>query len=322
MGVISVAKCDYCNEDIDYLPFTCRYCGKSYCKAHRIPENHSCTFEFKNDPYKVKNLQQTKPTKIYTDYPAEVQPRQTTSRKIRIKPQRIRDRTNRTRPQVTSLLGMQTKPYGTYGIMIANAVFFLVGFVLESLGLSNYIYISISDFIGNYNYWTFLTSIFIPTIPTILGFFLLLINLLMLFFIGRMIEGRWGWKMLVKIYVLSGIFTSAGILLVQWISSLINPAFAAIQFYSSWGAYIGMIVFIALLMPQQQVTMFLYFIPIRIKMINLIWLVIGLSGMMGIINIIGIVGGFNAGISFPQNLGNIAGALGGLIINRLLRRDF
>jgi membrane associated rhomboid family serine protease len=137
-----------------------------------------------------------------------------------------------------------------------------------------------------------------------------------------MIEGRWGWKMLVKIYVLSGIFTSAGILLVQWISSLINPAFAAIQFYSSWGAYIGMIVFIALLMPQQQVTMFLYFIPIRIKMINLIWLVIGLSGMMGIINIIGIVGGFNAGISFPQNLGNIAGALGGLIINRLLRRDF
>ena len=296
MEVISVVKCDYCSDEVDYLPFRCRYCGKSYCKKHRIPENHECSFEFKNDPYKVKSREEPKPSRIYADYPAETQPRQDTGRRARVRMPRIRDRTNRTRPQVTSLLGMQAKPYGTYGLMIANVVFFLFAFILESVsdGFSQYLYVSISDFIDGYRYWTFLTAMFIPTSPSLFGIFYLLIDILMLFLIGRMIEARWGWKMLVKIYILSGLFTSAGILLIQWVSSLIFPVITQIHFYSSWGAYIGMIAFIALLFPQQQVTMYMYFIPIRIKMKNLIWLFIGISGFMGVFNVVAILGGFNS----------------------------
>jgi len=320
-----LVQCDHCSDEVNYLPFTCRYCGKSYCKKHRIPENHECSFEFKNDPYKVRSREEPKPSKIYADYPAESQPRQDTPRRARVRMPRLRDRTNRTRPQVTSLLGMQAKPYGTYGLMIANIVFFTVAIILNSIptvGI-DYVYLSISDYVGNFNYWTFFTSIFLPDYPSItfFGIFRLAIKVLMLFLIGRMIETRWGWKTLIKIYILSGVLTSVGILIIQLISSLFVPSYGLIPFYSSWGAYLGLITFIALLFPQRQVTMFLYFIPIRVKMKNLVWIFTGMSALFGLINVIAIFLGKSLGVSFPLHFGSVAGALGGLIINRIFRRN-
>lgn len=336
MEVISVVKCDYCSDEVDYLPFRCRYCGKSYCKKHRIPENHECSFEFRNDPYKMKSREEPKPSKIYADYPAESQPRQEPNRRARVRMPRIRDRTNRTRPQVTSLLGMQAKPYGTYGLMIATAVVFAFTVLLAFFDLDNLVYLSISDFIGNYNYWTFFTSIFTPInqigdyssgIRVIDGFELfiallyLFIKLFMLFFVGRMVESRWGWKTLIKIYILSGVFASVGILLVQllfsWgpISSF-YPGISAMQYQSSWGATMGLITFIALIFPQQQVTMYLYFIPIRVKMKNLMWILIGINLVYAIFRIF-----LTKNIYFVQDLGSIAGVLGGLIIYRVMRRQ-
>ena len=273
----------------------------------------------------MKSREEPKPSKIYADYPAESQPRQVPSRGARVRMPRLRDRTNRTRPQVTSLLGMQVKPYGTYGLMIANIVFYTVAIILNSIpavGI-DYVYLSSSDYIGNFNYWTFFTSIFLPDYPSItfFGIFFLLIKVFMLFLIGRMIETRWGWKTVIKIYILSGILTSVGILIIQLISSLFEPSYGLIPFYSSWGAYLGLVTFIALLFPQQQVTMFLYFIPIRVKMKNLVWIFTGMSALFGLINVMGIFLGFSMGVSFPQHFGSIAGALGGLIINRIFRRN-
>ncbi|NHJ48810.1 MAG: hypothetical protein FK733_13585 [Asgard group archaeon] len=38
-----MAKCDYPGcENREAFPFTCRYCQKSYCRIHRLPENHKC----------------------------------------------------------------------------------------------------------------------------------------------------------------------------------------------------------------------------------------------------------------------------------------
>ena len=39
---ISVAKCEYCGAEIE-LPFKCNYCGKYFCEAHRLLENHNCS---------------------------------------------------------------------------------------------------------------------------------------------------------------------------------------------------------------------------------------------------------------------------------------
>jgi membrane associated rhomboid family serine protease len=333
-----MVKCDFCEDEIDYLPFTCRYCGKSYCKKHRIPENHQCSFEFRNDPYKVKSMEESKDSKIYVDYPAESVPRETSSRRERIRNSRIRDRMNRTRPQVTSLLGMQSKPYGTYGILIVNSVFFAISVTLAFLNLDKYIYLSFSDYVGGHNYWTILTSIFTPInqvgtwdvslirevsgMDIFFGLLYLFIKLFMLFFVGRMIETRWGWKTLVRIYIISGLFSSLGILLVDFIASL-DPiagfyAFKeVIQYQSSWGASMGLIAFIALIFPQQQVTMFLYFIPIRVKMKNLLWILIGISLVTAIFRMF-----VTKNPWFVQDLGGIAGILGGFIIFKSMRRNY
>ena len=34
-------KCAYCNQ-IDFLPYVCNYCRKSFCSKHRLPERHNC----------------------------------------------------------------------------------------------------------------------------------------------------------------------------------------------------------------------------------------------------------------------------------------
>jgi Zn-dependent protease len=34
-------KCDFCGKDED-LPFTCNYCGGTFCAEHRLPESHAC----------------------------------------------------------------------------------------------------------------------------------------------------------------------------------------------------------------------------------------------------------------------------------------
>ena len=36
-----MATCDVCGRSDD-MPYTCHYCGGSYCADHRLPENHSC----------------------------------------------------------------------------------------------------------------------------------------------------------------------------------------------------------------------------------------------------------------------------------------
>ena len=34
-------RCDECGKEIS-MPYTCSFCGEKYCSKHRLPENHSC----------------------------------------------------------------------------------------------------------------------------------------------------------------------------------------------------------------------------------------------------------------------------------------
>ncbi|MEM2808556.1 MAG: AN1-type zinc finger domain-containing protein [Candidatus Caldarchaeum sp.] len=36
-----MGKCAVCGAE-ELLPFTCKYCGQSFCPEHRLPENHGC----------------------------------------------------------------------------------------------------------------------------------------------------------------------------------------------------------------------------------------------------------------------------------------
>lgn len=35
-------KCSKCDKELEFLPFGCKYCGKQFCKDHRLPEAHNC----------------------------------------------------------------------------------------------------------------------------------------------------------------------------------------------------------------------------------------------------------------------------------------
>jgi len=34
--------CDYCHRDCEGLPHTCKFCGKTHCPKHVVPESHKC----------------------------------------------------------------------------------------------------------------------------------------------------------------------------------------------------------------------------------------------------------------------------------------
>ena len=37
-----MSRCSHCGKNLGLLPYTCRYCGKSFCVNHQLPENHDC----------------------------------------------------------------------------------------------------------------------------------------------------------------------------------------------------------------------------------------------------------------------------------------
>jgi hypothetical protein len=58
-----MAKCshDACKKKISLVDFACK-CTKIYCSAHRAPETHSCTFDYKQE--QKKNLLQYMSTAV------------------------------------------------------------------------------------------------------------------------------------------------------------------------------------------------------------------------------------------------------------------
>ncbi len=37
--------CNFCSKSAGLLPFQCR-CGNHFCMKHRLPEQHSCSFDY------------------------------------------------------------------------------------------------------------------------------------------------------------------------------------------------------------------------------------------------------------------------------------
>ncbi len=40
------ARCDMCEKKVGLTGFTCK-CSRTYCVAHRMPEDHVCAFDHK-----------------------------------------------------------------------------------------------------------------------------------------------------------------------------------------------------------------------------------------------------------------------------------
>lgn len=54
-----MTNCYYCKIPIENIPFRCKYCGMVFCRKHRLPENHKCSFFFHGDEFEEILYQDT-----------------------------------------------------------------------------------------------------------------------------------------------------------------------------------------------------------------------------------------------------------------------
>ena len=201
--------CEFCGEQIGYLPFTCKYCGGTFCKKHRLPENHECTFELKHvsvvsstpksSKKRYQDVDKKKPaSQEYLDQGPKA------LKKYLKRQDRERKKTLKTYENNQKLYTKQTQFLGTKILFLMIIIFSIAGIIFSLYGLPQYMYMSLRSLIFDYTYHTFITSLFISEVDYI-GFFLLIFMLMLLYFMARNIEARKGSKFLIKLYIISSL---------------------------------------------------------------------------------------------------------------------
>jgi membrane associated rhomboid family serine protease len=216
-------ECEYCGFR-DPMPFTCKFCGNSYCYNHRLPESHECTglASFKKKVHESG--------KYY--YAPDSAP------------------TRRRSPAFRSLnnaISVIKSNYSLAILLIAIISFFLEYIIpgysdaleLDPLGIAS-------------RPWTLVTHIFLHAGPIHLLF-----NMMFLFFFGPELERRIGGKRFLIVFFLSGIIAAIGYSL--WTVFVLQSAAPAV---GASGALFGIFACLTVIAPDIQV--YIYFIPMKI----------------------------------------------------------
>ncbi|WP_457558379.1 rhomboid family intramembrane serine protease [Candidatus Harpocratesius sp.] len=292
-----MVKCDVpdCDEILDYLPFKCRYCGGTFCKKHRLPENHNCSFKMTVKPersYTSSSIPGQKNTSGYlnnvetpfegdeTQLDREMRDYIRNQERSAMPPAPSRD-SRRVRSFSRPLFGVSQNTKGTYWLMGLNG-FFSIAALLIALFESNstYFLLNFQTLFGKFWIWSIFTSMF-----TTISIFSLLFVMIILFGTGRMLEKQFGTRFILYLYIGCGLFGIVGGILFQLIFSFIpflspnvSQAFQLSFFSVQWAALIGMISFILYLAGlNREMRMYLYFIPVKMKGKYLLYFLIGMD---------------------------------------------
>lgn len=169
---------------------------------------------------------------------------------------------------------------------------------------------------------TLFTAMFVPG-----DLFSLFFNLLIIYMMGKMIEGRFGTKNYLKLYIISGLITGLFLLALQFLFRDFNVIITSydptiedfiettltVREYSHYettsGAIVGMITFMLMLLPQGEMVLFQAF---RVKTKNFLW------GFIILYCVIGLISLSQQDASFISNFACIFGVLGAKIVRRTL----
>ncbi len=321
-----MVKCSFqnCDEILNYLPFKCRYCGGTYCKAHRLPENHDCTFSMSDNPRSQSSTVSSStsiPEEPYNsaqsdfnstsynstdDYDKQMeremrdyirtQERQAMppppSRSSRVQSENYRPFISRTNKMQATLILMGT-----------TFVFFLLSLIP---GVPDFLLLNMYNVYSRFMIQTLFTSMITPG-AGLASIFTLLFAELMLYSMGKSIEMQFGSKFMVTIYAICG---GAGVLTIVLIQSL--GMISLFSFLSDgllvsaqWCAILGMMTFLLHLVGlDREMRMYLYFIPIRLKAKYILYFLIGYSSVFAII---GLFSGYSTALYLGQLMGILAG---------------
>jgi hypothetical protein len=273
-----MVRCGKCGEDMNYLPFRCKYCGGTFCRDHRLPENHDCTGQF-NAPIVI-------PAKLQKEMGIEIEPEDNRDRKRtfyrdndeyynantqRFKPQRVRTNASR------SPLAVAFWRYPvTYSIMILSVVGCILALVfpVAVTVIPGYVFQS-------YYFFTLITAVINPSVgETYLAFLFLFIVEFMLYLFGRQMESLYGRKFLATLILVSGFFTGAFFLLAVGLLSFV-PGYGTIIYSlegigTNFAILIAVLIFLGFHMPNQQVNFF-FILPMRMRTAAIIFLMIPIA---------------------------------------------
>ncbi|HIP62625.1 MAG TPA: rhomboid family intramembrane serine protease [Archaeoglobus profundus] len=185
-----MTKCDICGKE-EPLPFTCRYCGGTFCADHRLPEKHNCpnfNVKYWNVPVKVKK---------------------------RSKVEDIRDKV---RTITLKVKGITAYGINTIILIICTILYFLKIFFAQVIDY----YLALHPLLFLYMPWQLITSMFIHA-----SFEHFFVNMLVLFFFGFELERRIGSTNYFKVFFLSGLAGNLAYLLYAYFINPYIPAMGA-----------------------------------------------------------------------------------------------
>ena len=247
--------CEHCGEKIDLLPFKCKYCGGAFCKEHRLPENHQCTFELKHVPNTFSSPRESSTKRGYS---------RRTPREFKKYMKRQDKQKQKTIKLYKSYNFKPTQNIGTKVLIIAIFVMSIASIIINPLFLT----LSRLSFL-DFWLWTFITSVFVSYTSNLFGLFFLVIIILFFYMIIKNIERAFGTKFLINLYLLCALFSGL-VYFILWIileMFLIPSGFVLfpIPYGLASGALLGVICFMIFMNWNRQMTFLIFFMPIRLR---------------------------------------------------------
>jgi len=297
--------CEHCGEKIPFLPFKCKYCGGAYCKEHRLPENHQCSFESKHIPVITSALKESK-LKHSVSNKGTIDVSKYIRRQKRLEKKSLK--------QMRRYSSMKSQHQGIKVILLLIISFSVVAIIFRSLGMEEYVFLSLNAIIYKYTFHTFITSLFIYSInPFDYFFFFSIILILIMFYfaysMGKIIESAFGTRFLVKLFLFSGFVSLIFYILLRLGITFYYPLDSLSYFDSVglvWGGLFGLFTFIIFPAMNQRLTALVTIIPIRMSGKSFLLIIILFRLIPGLL--FGFSGSFLYFLYYLPELGGILGS--------------
>jgi membrane associated rhomboid family serine protease len=193
-----MATCDVCGEQ-ESMPYQCRHCKGTYCREHRLPENHNCP-----------GLQaQSSPGGVFdSGFDDSVDKNESQST--------LRTRMSKTGGPLSYFRGNMT-----YVFLVLMGITFLFQYIILPLfGVSGRSPLWSALFVLSAEHpfyvWTWITSIFAHG-----GFTHIFVNGFVLLMFGPVVERQIGWKKFSVLFIVSGVI--AGLAQIGLVFVLSSP---------------------------------------------------------------------------------------------------
>jgi len=297
--------CEHCGEKIPFLPFKCKYCGGAYCKEHRLPENHQCSFESKHIPIITSALKESK-----LNHSDSNKGTINVSKYIR----RQERQEKKSAKQMRRYSSKRSQFQGIKVILLIIISFSAVAIIFRSLGLEEYVFLSLNAIIFKFTYHTFITSLFIYSInPFDYFFFFSMILIFIIFYfaylMGKMVETAFGTGFLVKLFLFSGFISILFYIILRLGIAFYYPLDSLSNFDSVglvWGGLYGLFTFTIFPAMNQRLTARVVIIPIRMSGKSFLLMIILFRLIPGLIY--GLSGSFLYFLYYLPELGGVLGS--------------